>query len=244
MQAAKVALEMGHRVTLYESEAELGGQLKSASLPPMKGVFRELIHYFETVLPARGVKLKLKTECTPAIVEQERPDAIIVANGPKNPEPAHSHVMAPQEALNHPRAVGNRILLIGGGPRGAELAHYFSSQGKQVTIVEMGNKIGLGLPTSLRFHLEKKLLESHVQFLMRTKLLYFTERGIRVSCKGVEFELNGFDAVILATGEGENRGLAMKLEKLNIPLFLIGDAKNPRGIKEAIADGSKVAMAL
>ena len=244
MQAAKAASEMGHQVTLYEAQAELGGQVRNASVPPMKGIFRELIDYFECLLPARGVTLKLNTECTPEIVKQERPDVIIVANGPKNPEPAHPHVMAPHEALNHPRGVGNKILLIGGGPRGAEVAHYFSSQGKQVTIVEMGNKIGLGLPTSLRFHLERKLLESHVKFLTRTKLLNITEQGIRVSCKGVESELNGFDAVILATGEGENRGLAKELEKLDIPLFLIGDAKEPRGIKEAIADASRIAMDL
>jgi 2,4-dienoyl-CoA reductase-like NADH-dependent reductase (Old Yellow Enzyme family)/thioredoxin reductase len=244
MQAAKVALEMGHQVTLYEAGAELGGQLKSASLPPMKGAFGELRDYFETALAARGVTLKLNTECTSATVERERPDAIIAANGPKSPKPAGPRVMDSHEALNHPQGVGNKILVIGGGPRGAEVAHYFSSRGKQVTIVEMGNKIGLGLPTSLRFHLEKKLRESHVQFLTRTKLLFFTEGGIRVSCKGVESELNGFDAVILATGEEQNRGLAKELEKLHIPLFLIGDAKEPRGIKEAIADASRVAMEL
>jgi NADPH-dependent 2,4-dienoyl-CoA reductase/sulfur reductase-like enzyme len=124
------------------------------------------------------------------------------------------------------------------------VAHYFANQGRQVTIMEMGNKIGLGLPTSLRFHLERRLLESNVKLLTRTKLLNISERRVKIISKGVESELNGFDSIILATGEAANRTLAGELEGLDIPLFLIGDAKEPRGIKEAIADAARVAMEL
>ena len=102
----------------------------------------------------------------------------------------------------------------------------------------------MGLPTSLRFHLERKLLESHVKFLTRTKLLNFTGRGVKVCSKGIESELNGFDTVILATGEEANQALAKELGGVGIPLFLIGDAKTPRGIKEAIAEAARIATEL
>jgi 2,4-dienoyl-CoA reductase-like NADH-dependent reductase (Old Yellow Enzyme family)/NADH dehydrogenase FAD-containing subunit len=248
MQAAKVARESDHHVTLYEAEAQLGGKLIGSSMAPEKGVYRELIQYFQNVLSAMGIELMLGTPCTPEIVKQECPDAVIVATGSKccakHDGNTYGHVMDYEEALADPQKVGKMVMVIGGGPKGAEIADYFNSMGRDVTLVEMKRKIGFGLPTALRFHLEKKLEDSPVKILNRTKLLHVTENGVKVHAKGAEQDLSGYDSVILAMGDSPNDALAKDLKELEIPLLLIGDAKKPRGIKEAIAEATWAATAL
>jgi 2,4-dienoyl-CoA reductase-like NADH-dependent reductase (Old Yellow Enzyme family)/thioredoxin reductase len=249
LEAAKVAREMGKKVRLYEAKPRLGGQVVEASAAPGKNIFQELISYYEHLLPLLGVEIKLNTQCTPEMVQRQRPDYIIIATGSSccglEPHQARcNNAMTYEEALNNLDKVGERVVIVGGGPRGAEIADYFATLGRDVTIVELRKKIGMGLPSGIRFHLEKRLRGAQVKFLTRAEVLGITADSIRVRKKGVEQSIDGFDTVILATGRTPNNSLAKELEQLNIPMFIIGDANTPRGIKEAISGGARAARDL
>jgi 2,4-dienoyl-CoA reductase-like NADH-dependent reductase (Old Yellow Enzyme family)/thioredoxin reductase len=248
MEAARVASEMGDRVTLYESKSKVGGQLAHASSPPMKNVFRELMEYYEYLLSVREVDIRVNTRCTAEIVEQESPDFVIIATGSQcrffSSEQVCSQVMSYNDALSNPENVGDTVIIVGGGPKGAEMADFFSTMGKNVTLVEAKKKIGFGLPSAIRFHLEKRLQKSHVEFLTRTEVLSVDDGRVRVKTKGVDKEIKGFNSVIMAMGRTPDNRLAQELGELSIPVFVVGDAEAPGGIKEAIANGARVAKEL
>ncbi|HUU81679.1 MAG TPA: FAD-dependent oxidoreductase, partial [Acidobacteriota bacterium] len=73
MEAARLAAERGHRVTLVEKEDELGGHLLEASAPAFKQDLRPLLTWLKTQLHKHGVELRLRTEATPDFVKTENP---------------------------------------------------------------------------------------------------------------------------------------------------------------------------
>jgi NADPH-dependent 2,4-dienoyl-CoA reductase/sulfur reductase-like enzyme len=86
MEAARVAALRGHRVTLCEREAQLGGTLLFSSLLyPPNG---ELVRYQERQLDRLGVDVQLGREVTPELLESLRPDATIVAVGAAHERPS------------------------------------------------------------------------------------------------------------------------------------------------------------
>ena len=88
MEAARVAAFRGHRVSLYEKEEKLGGQLPLAAAPPGRGEFLTFVSYLEKQMKAQNVAVHTRTEITPEYVEIEKPDVVVVATGaePSVPE--------------------------------------------------------------------------------------------------------------------------------------------------------------
>ncbi|HUW45930.1 MAG TPA: FAD-dependent oxidoreductase, partial [Dehalococcoidia bacterium] len=81
MQAAVVAAQRGHKVTLFEKDARLGGQLNIAALPPFKGDLFPWIKYLVNQVEKAGVAVKLNTDATAEIVIKGNPDAVVIAAG-------------------------------------------------------------------------------------------------------------------------------------------------------------------
>ncbi|GAJ19872.1 unnamed protein product, partial [marine sediment metagenome] len=81
LETARVAALRGHEVTLYEKETRLGGQWLLATIPPHKEEFIELINYQTRQLARLGVTVKLGEEVTAPLVQELKPDAVVVATG-------------------------------------------------------------------------------------------------------------------------------------------------------------------
>jgi len=82
-------------------------------------------------------------------VKTERPDAVIVATGAKPWLPSlegveKAHVLGAEDVLSGSADVGRRVAVVGGGGIGAEVADFLSENGKEVTLIEMMEQIGLG----------------------------------------------------------------------------------------------------
>ncbi len=80
-----------------------------------------------------------------------------------------------------------------------------------------------------------------VKLLTGTVVLDISEDRIKVKSKGIEKELSGFDTIILALWEEPNNDLGKELVNLKWPIYVVGDAKEPRGIKDAISEGALAA---
>jgi 2,4-dienoyl-CoA reductase (NADPH2) len=134
MEAALIAAQRGHQVSLYEKSHCLGGQLNICSVPPSKEDFADAIRYFSTQLVKQGVTLKLDTEVTPELVEREKPDAVIVATGarpiiPDIPGVDRKNVYTAFDVLEGKAEIGKRVVVIGGGGIGCETALYLAKLG-------------------------------------------------------------------------------------------------------------------
>ena len=246
MEAACSARALGHDVSLFEAGPELGGQVAAASVPPGKAHFIRLVQYYIGRLEELGVRVVTSTHCTAKMIEREGPDRVIVATGAVGRvdgidlDPG-TEVLTYMEALSRPDGVGPWVVVIGGGPEGAEVADTFSAMGRKVTLLELRRKIGLGLPASVRMNLEERLERAGVEIMTRTRVLRAGSESIEIERRKKRSEIRGFDSVVLAIGRTRVGGLAEELEARGLSVHVIGDARKPRNILEAIAEGAAAA---
>jgi 2,4-dienoyl-CoA reductase (NADPH2) len=134
LKCAEELAKRGHEVTLYEKESRLGGQLNPCAIPPGKGEFGNAIDYFANQLPKLGVNICLNSEVTPAIIEKEAFDTVIVATGavPSLPPLAgikRENVVHAIDVLEGKVHVGQRVVVIGGGGIGCDTALFLAKEG-------------------------------------------------------------------------------------------------------------------
>ncbi|HMO06218.1 MAG TPA: NADPH-dependent 2,4-dienoyl-CoA reductase [Paracoccaceae bacterium] len=134
MMAAIVAAERGHRVTLFEASAEIGGQLNLAKQVPGKEEFHGLIAWFGQRIAATGVDLRLNH--APGVEELGGHDEVIVATGvtPRRPGiPGEDHAPGYADVLRG-APVGRRVALVGAGGIGFDVAEYLVHAGESPTL--------------------------------------------------------------------------------------------------------------
>lgn len=134
MEAARVAASRGHRVSLWERDSRLGGQLRMAAAVPGREEFNHLIDYLEKSLQALGVEVFTGREATPESVREFAPDVIIVSSGaepalPGIPGIASSRVVGAWEVLKGTARTGRRVVVVGGGAVGCEVGLYLANTG-------------------------------------------------------------------------------------------------------------------
>jgi 2,4-dienoyl-CoA reductase (NADPH2) len=134
MSAAIAAAERGHRVTLYEQGARLGGQLLLAGAPPGREEFLTLARDLEQQLLLSGTTVVLNSRVDEALLQECAPDAVILASGgqpiiPPVPGVDLPHVLQAWDVLAGAVATGSRVAVIGGGAVGIETALLLAEKG-------------------------------------------------------------------------------------------------------------------
>jgi 2,4-dienoyl-CoA reductase-like NADH-dependent reductase (Old Yellow Enzyme family) len=118
MEAAVTLAMRGHQVTLYEKEAVLGRRLYIQSLAPFRTDMDLLRKYLVNRIEKQGVAVRYNQEVTAALVEQEKPDVVIVATGCRPVMPdipgiqKHAHVVFAEDVLLEKVDVGKKIVVI------------------------------------------------------------------------------------------------------------------------------------
>ncbi len=110
-----VAAQRGHRVTLFDSASEIGGQFNLAKRVPGKEEFHETLRYFGRMIELHGIELRLNTPVDAPMLSAMNFDEVIVATGivPRKPD---------LEGINHPKAVGYIDVILGRKPVGRSVA--------------------------------------------------------------------------------------------------------------------------
>ncbi|HHT9134920.1 MAG TPA: FAD-dependent oxidoreductase, partial [Candidatus Avalokitesvara rifleensis] len=156
MEAASVAAQRGHDVTLYEKAKILGGQLYYAYKPPGREEFENVITYLERQIEKEGVKVVLGVEANPETIKKERPNVLILSTGsipsiPPIPGINGKNVALARDILDGKVPVGREVVIIGGGTVGCETAIYVAKLGSmkpEVALFLLRNEI-IDLPTAL-----------------------------------------------------------------------------------------------
>jgi len=245
MEVARVAALRGHQVTLYEKDNKLGGLLHIATIPPYKEELLNLINYLSRQVEKNGVRIKLGEEFTEDTLERDKPEVVIVATGSVPlgldiPGVGNSNVVGFMEVLTGAAEPGDRIVIVGGGMVGCEVAEFLHAKGKQVTILEMLARVGNDIGVTDRFATMIRLREAGIRMKANTKVVKITEEGVEATRDGATEFFEG-DTVVLATGMKANNKLAKKLEHKVATLYSIGDCVEPHRITEAIENGFRIA---
>jgi len=249
METARIAALRGHQVTLYEREDRLGGQLNQAVTPPHKDRIKSLIRYLETQIRKLGVEIKLGIEVSATLVEQLSPDVVVLATGVTPLTPNISgidkiHTVHAGEVLEGKVDVGSRVVVIGGELVGCETAEFLVKHGKKVTVTRRGPEMAMGMGPFLRPALLNRLSAKEVTLLTGVTYNEITPQGLRLTTKEGQAKTIEADTIVLAAGAVSNNKLYDELENKVPVVNLVGDCAEPRTIREAIADGFLVALAL
>jgi NADPH-dependent 2,4-dienoyl-CoA reductase/sulfur reductase-like enzyme len=256
LEAARVAALRGHQVSLYEMSDRLGGQLNLAAIPPVKQETALWIQYLITQVRKAGVNVNMKTEVTPAVVEQAKPDVVIVATGavPLIPNDLRGtgkpNVVTAQDVLASKVDFGrmNKVVVVGGGRVGSETADLLAERGdfsfvqrREVTIVEMLPEMAFDMYAATRYFLMGRLRADDVKMITSATVKEILDDGVVFTRNGVEETLHGMDTVVLALGARPVETLSQRIRDKVAEVYVIGDAKEPRRALEAIAEGAGIA---
>lgn len=141
MESALVLAARGHTVDLYEKSDRLGGVFIAAAAPSYKEKDRELIEWYRRKIAQSPVTAHMNTEVRS--VDDLQADEVIVATGStakKPPIPGVEHAIEAVDFLNG-HAVGERVVIVGGGLTGCEIAYELLLDGKKPAVVEMQNDL-------------------------------------------------------------------------------------------------------
>ncbi len=247
MKTAEIAALRGHQVTLYEKKERLGGRFLLAAIPPKKQILKDFIDQLERQLQKLPVKVVIGRPFTSASLRRGKPDAVILATGAKPYLPPidgilEAKTISVDDALSDSASLGKKVLVIGGGGIGAEVADYLSEEEKTVTLVEMREGIALDLVGHLQHFLNKRLREKGVQILTLTKAIRFERQGVWVEDSQGTKKLEGFDSIVIALGSTPNNELFQSLRGKVSEVYVVGDASKPREMMEALVDGEEIAL--
>lgn len=240
MEAARVLALRGHRVTLYEQSDRLGGVFIAAAAPSFKEKDRELIRWYEKQMRELPIRVELNRKI--ADVSTLNADEVIIATGSKArrlPVKGAEKSIEACDYLLGRKPVGDRVILIGGGLTGCEIALDLYLKGKTPVIVEMKNDLiavkGVCLANSS--YLRDFFALHQVEVHLNTRLTEVTDRGVLVQNeKGEAFEIPG-DTVLLSAGY-----VPTPLTPAGKHIHLVGDCNGVGNLRTVIWRAWDVAM--
>jgi thioredoxin reductase len=250
LRVAELAAKRGHKVTLYEKKAKLGGQVNIAALGAGREELSAVIRNEENQLKILPAEIVLNKEVTPEFVLEENPDVVIIATGsvPKEyPVPGADgpNIFNVWQVLLGEANLGKKVLFIDydGHHQTTATAEFLADQGKEVHILTsslfVGNDLG---PIQDLYLTRQRLLQKGVTFTPDFAVMEI--KGLEVNGFNVYSNewrtFSGYDSIVLAMGNRVEDGLYRALKGKVKELYRIGDCVAPRKIDMAILEGDKV----
>lgn len=248
IEAAKLLKRRGHDVTIIEKSDKLGGQIYHAMAPNNKTHFKPLIPYYYATVEANNIPVLYNTEATAESVLAMNPDVVICATGVKPrklPIPGIDlpNVLSGKDYLVGEREVtGNKVVVVGGGDVGCEVAEKLASEGKEVTIIEMQAVLAPGYTFGNRCCLMHQLHRYNVKQWLGTKIYSAHEDHIVAEdLVGFRFDI-ACDNVVMCTGDQADDTLYKELWGRIPELYNLGDSSRPASLAKAHADAFALAV--
>jgi len=253
LEAARVAALRGCRVVLIEKAPELGGQVLVAAAAPARAEYGGIVRFLTGQVRKLGVDVRLGVEATAALVLGERPDAVVVATGshpfvPPLPGIDGKHVVTDRDVLTRQATVGAHVVVIDDvhTEQALSTAELLLDQGKRVEVISPLFYVGQDVGVTSIAPLYTRLFTKGAVLTPCSELR--AVEGSAVIVRNVfsraERRIEGIDTVVLATGSRSTDALYRALKGRVPALYAAGDCVAPRGVHQAILDGTRVARAL
>lgn len=246
MVAARTAALRGHDVTLCEANDTLGGILRTEAALPFKQDMYHLGVTYAHLCDKAGVDIRLNTPVDAAFADEFGADACIVAVGSEAmtlPVPVSDDavVRSIDELYLEGAPVGEEVVIVGGGLTGCECALLMAGKGKKVHLVEMRD--GLAIDANIRHRpiLLAQIEEAGVDVVLNACAQAVTADGVTVTQDGEERLISG-DTAVCAIGQRSRTAAADALRDAAPFVRIIGDAKRPSNITNAVYEGFHAAL--
>lgn len=240
MEAAIVSKQRGNNPIIYEKSDKLGGIFIPASVTSYKGRLREYLEWMRNEVQKMDIEVRYNTEIKD--ISQFGDEPVIIATGSRprflKSIPGYEKMLEACDVLNG-APVGKKVVVVGGGLTGCEIAYELALQDKDIAIVEMKNDIiaqsGISLANSsyLRDWFKWKNVPVHLETSVKEV------KDGAVVCKdkdGKEFEI-ACDTVVSAAGYIPDP-LAPKQSNVQ----LVGDCHNVGNVRTVIWGAYEAAM--
>ncbi len=263
MEAARVAAERGHEVTLVEALGDPGGQFRLAGLAPRRGQITELIAWYLRQFEQLGVDVRYFSPLDEQDILEFGADEVVLATGslpdglarqrwlPEHeqlPGLENGHVYACEEVLRGQAELGKSVIVLdeGGNWRGTGTAWHLADKGHEVTIVTPDELIGKELSrTTVDSRIRAALKKLGVSFMTESVIAYWhgDHATVRSLLDGSTQRVDA-STIVTATTNTVFNDVELALAESDIKFHLVGDAAAPRQAPYAFHDGRKIGLAL
>ena len=234
MEVAIQASLRGHKVDLYEKSDRLGGVFNAAAAMSFKEKDKELLRWYQRQLKNSGAAVHMNTEIDDLMKLDA--DVVVVATGAHAkslPLPGAERAISATAFLNGEAAVGDRVVIIGGGLTGCEIAYELALQGKHPAIVEMTPYLvgarGICMANSSML---RELLRFHnVPAYLSATTKAITAEGVVIDGPQGQQTVPA-DSVILSVGYTPDTRFAAQKGQPNV--YFIGDCDKVGSLKTVV----------
>ena len=263
LKFADTAASLGHNVTVWEREAQTGGQVRYAGMLPDYSSWNFLVDDLEASLHRRGVIIHLNTEATADLAEKFSAHEIVIATGAKwqtggfstfrtdrntIPQALGSHVVDPVTALGKLDACGHKVLIVDDNgdylPMG--LARLLAASGHEVTVVTSDAMSGRKLEATLDWPwIMPRVVEAGIKLRTLTYVENISKGEVTLKAVlGGAIERIAVDTVVLSMLRESQDSLYHQLKARGLQVRRIGDCIAPREVDDAVLEGFREAHAM
>lgn len=199
LQAARIAAEKGHDVTVYEKTGNIGGQWYYASRNPWgedsdkywdDEEFMRWVNNTKALCDKFGVKFVMKTPVTKELIEKEKPDSLVIATGavpevPDIPGADKKHVVKMFDVFTGKAKLGKNVVILGGSGAAISLALFVidTMEKNKVThggiaIIDPAPRFGWDVNPSYIWRYRLRLKQAKVQELTSGTVRKITDKGV------------------------------------------------------------------
>jgi 2,4-dienoyl-CoA reductase-like NADH-dependent reductase (Old Yellow Enzyme family)/thioredoxin reductase len=246
LEAAHIAAERGHQVTIYEKGASWGGL--TSSIITIKGLHEKIQDHIDWLVrqcEKQGVTMETEKDVTKDVIAEFAPDVLIVATGGKTTAPDVPGIDNPKVVYG--TASGEKIAVIGGQIEGIETAIYLAKQGKEVTVLEQGpeENLGLNFPDAEIQNMCLYWCETHgIKLNFGITIDTIDDTGITFTQPYGLKETLECDNVVIALPRETDATLLDEVKDSVAEAYAIGNSSEYGLIREAVRDGNLLARRL
>ena len=248
LEAAWVAAQRGHEVHVYDKNPHLGGQLLIAkNAPDGDEELYGMVKFQEAQCKKNGVTFHLGTAVTPKTIEDEMPDAVVLATGAKFvrdkiPGYDRPNVVCAEDVLSGKVEPGKSVVIWGGKKPGIAVALYLGEKGgRKLTLVSKERKVGKDVNPSYIWRYVQKMGQKKVTSYKDSSIEAINEGHVIIKAPHETRIPVRADTVVYAEREPVT-DLQDSIKAANIELHLIGDALVPRTMSNALHDGYRTGL--
>lgn len=255
LEAARVAAERGHQVTLAEASDKLGGQFRLAGLQPRRHQIIDYIDWLERQLNKLQVRVLLNSPMDAKEVEAFGADEVIVATGSQPdakgfqrwlpqfdalPGVERGHVCSAEDVMAKRVQPGRRVVMLDetANWKGTGTAIFMAEQGHEVTLVTGAAVVMAEMArTAADLQARARLRELGVRLCTEHVMLEWHGNTATIQASGGVPERIAADTLVIAGTNVSERWLADETGHATI-----GDATAARTAAMAIYEGRKWGM--
>lgn len=249
MRCAMYLQDRGHLPVIYEKGPALGGAIIHADFADFKWPLRDFKNFLIHQMDKRNIAVHLNTEATPELIQSQNYDVVIAATGATPmvlpiPGADPEKLFFAQETFAHPEALGEHVVVIGGGEVGVEIGIYLGQKGHKTTVLEMRDRLAADSTAIHYYSMLQEAWENEPNFkgITGAKVTAIKDGCVEYMDQDGSIQSVPADSVVMSAGMRPNKDLALSFYGSAKEFYMIGDCKRAATIQQAMRSAYSTAM--